>query len=415
MSRGEDPYAAWRFPQFRNLLIGRLMFLMGTQAQAMALGWEIYTRTNDPFSLGLVALIKGIPMIVLTLPAGVMADRFSRITIMKVCLAGATCTSLALAFTSYQQSPVGWMYLLLFVDSCFMRMTTPSGSSLMPLLLPLNLLENGVKWSSIVFQSTSLIGPALAGFILSWNLQATYILCAGTSLLFIGLLSTIHISHVKRTTSSHWMREALEGIEFVWTRKVLLGTVSLDLFAVLFGGAVYLMPVFARDIIPPVFNLSPEQMLGWLNAAPAAGSLLMGILVAHLPPFRRAGRSMLLGVFGFGVVTIGFGLSTSFWLSWVCLFAAGAFDNISVVVRHTLVNLITPDPMRGRVNAVNSIFIGSSNELGGFESGLVAKLYTPVVSVVSGGIATLLVVATWAGVFPKLRRFGSLSDAVEKN
>ncbi|MDA3874261.1 MAG: MFS transporter [Kiritimatiellae bacterium] len=414
MSHGADPYAAWRFPQFRNLLMGRLMFLMGTQAQAMALGWEIYTRTNDPFSLGLVALIKGIPMILLTLPAGVMADRFNRTTIMKTCLAGATCTSLALAFTSYRQSPVGWMYLLLFVDSCFMRLTTPAGSSLMPLLLPRDLLENGVKWSTIVFQSTSLIGPALAGFILSWNLQATYILCAGTSILFIGLLSTIHISHVKRTTSSHWVREAMEGISFVWSRKVLLGTVSLDLFAVLFGGAVYLMPVFARDIIPPVFDLSPEQMLGWLNAAPAAGSLLMGVLVAHLPPFRKAGRSMLLGVFGFGVVTIGFGLSTSFWLSWVCLFAAGAFDNISVVVRHTLVNLITPDHMRGRVNAVNSIFIGSSNELGGFESGVVAKLYTPVVSVVSGGIATLVVVATWAGLFPKLREFGSLSDAVEK-
>jgi MFS family permease len=394
--------------------MGRLMILMGTQAQAMALGWEIYTRTNDPFSLGLVALIKGIPMILLTLPAGVMADRFNRTTIMKTCLAGATCTSLALAFTSYRQSPVGWMYALLIVASCFMRWTTPAGSSLMPLLLPRDLLENGVKWSTIVFQSTSLIGPALAGFILSWNLQATYILCAGTSILFIGLLSTIHISHVKRTTSSHWVREAMEGISFVWSRKVLLGTVSLDLFAVLFGGAVYLMPVFARDIIPPVFDLSPEQMLGWLNAAPAAGSLLMGVLVAHLPPFRKAGRSMLLGVFGFGVVTIGFGLSTSFWLSWVCLFAAGAFDNISVVVRHTLVNLITPDHMRGRVNAVNSIFIGSSNELGGFESGVVAKLYTPVVSVVSGGIATLVVVATWAGLFPKLREFGSLSDAVEK-
>ncbi len=318
------------------------MFLMGTQAQAMALGWEIYTRTNDPFSLGLVALIKGIPMIVLTLPAGVMADRFNRTTIMKTCLAGATCTSLALAFTSYQQSHVGWMYLLLFVDSCFMRLTTPAGSSLMPLLLPRYLLENGVKWSTIVFQGTSLIGPALAGFILSWNLQATYILCAGTSVLFIGLLSTIHI-------------------------------------------------------------------------APAAGSLLMGVMVAHLPPFRRAGRSMLLGVFGFGLVTIGFGLSTSFWLSWACLFAAGAFDNISVVVRHTLVNLTTPDHMRGRVNAVNSIFIGSSNELGGFESGLVAKIFSPVISVVSGGVATLVVVAVWAGAFPQLREFGSLSDAVEKN
>ena len=157
--------------------------------------------------------------------------------------------------------------------------------------------------------------------------------------------------------------------------------------------------------------MTPEQMLGWLNAAPAAGALAMGVLVAHLPPFRRAGRAILLGVAGFGLVTALFGLSTSFWLSWILLFLAGACDNISVVVRHTLVNLATPDAMRGRVTAVNSIFIDSSNELGGFESGLVAKLFTPVISVVSGGIMTILVVATWAGCFPRLRDFGKLADA----
>lgn len=410
-----EPYAAWRIPDFRNLLLGRLIFLMGTQAQAMALGWEIYVRTDDPFSLGLVALVKGIPMILFTLPAGVMADRFNRRKIMMICLSGATLTSLALAWASYQQGALWILFLLLFVDSTFMRLTTPAGASVMPLLLPLHLLENGVKWSSIVFQSTSLIGPALGGFILAWNIQATYLFCAGTSLSFILLISNLKIPSPVRTRPETWCKEAMEGIHFVWNKKILLGTVSLDLFAVLFGGAVYLMPIFARDILPPVLGLSPEQMLGWLNAAPAAGALSMGLLIAHLPPFKKAGRAMLLGVFGFGLVTIGFGLSTNFWLSWVFLCAAGAFDNVSVVVRHTLVNIITPDAMRGRVSAVNSIFIGSSNELGGFESGLIAKLYTPVISVISGGVATLVVVILWSGLFPRLKNFGSLAEAVEKS
>lgn len=413
MSSSGDPYAAWRFPSFRYLLIGRLVFLMGTQGQAMALAWELYNRTNDPFSLGLVGLFKGIPMILFTLPGGVIADRFDRRKIIRICLTGATCTSLAMAWASLQEASVWVIYALLFLDSSFMRLTTPSGAALMPMFLPKSLLENGVKWSSNVFQCTSLIGPALAGFILSWNLQATYFICAGTSLTFMALISRMEVRAQGKKPRQHWAREALEGVQFVWSRKILLGTVSLDLFAVLFGGAVYLLPVFARDLLPPVLGMTPEQMLGWLNAAPAAGALSMGMLVAHLPPFQKAGKAMLWAVAGFGLVTIGFGLSPSFWISWPLLFLAGATDNISVVVRHTLVNVLTPDHMRGRVSAVNSVFIGSSNELGGFESGLVARLFSPVISVVSGGIATILVVTTWAGLFPKMREFGSLVDVNE--
>jgi MFS family permease len=415
MSTRIAPYAAWRFPAFRDLLIGRFVFLLGTQAQAMALAWEIYVRTNDPFSLGLVALVKGVPMILFTLPGGVIADRFDRRRIMLICLAGATMTSFGLAWASWLEGPLWSLFLLLFIDSSFMRLTTPASSSLMPLLLPRHLLENGVKWSSNIFQMTSLVGPALGGFILSWHLQATYLMCAATSIIFILLLLKMNVPVQERAERRHWLLEAFEGIRFVWSRKVLLGTVSLDLFAVLFGGAVYLLPVFARDILPPVFGMTAEQMLGCLVAAPAAGALGMGMLVAHLPPFRRAGRAMLLGVAGFGVVTVMFGFSTNFWLSWGLLFFAGACDNISVVVRHTLVNLVTPDAMRGRVTAVNSIFIGSSNELGGFESGLVARLFSPVIAVVSGGILTLVVVGTWAGCFPRMRDFGSLAEASEEN
>jgi MFS family permease len=202
-----------------------------------------------------------------------------------------------------------------------------------------------------------------------------------------------------------------EGLSFVWGQKIILGAVSLDMFAVLLGGAVYLLPIFARDILTQrPFGMGPEQALGWLRAAPALGAVLMALLLTHRPPMERAGRSMLLSVAAFGAATIAFGLSRSFWLSFGMLFLTGLFDNVSVVVRHTLVQLRTPNELRGRVSAVNSMFIGSSNELGGFESGLAAKWFGPVVSVVSGGIGTLVVTGLWARLFPGLWRFGRLSD-----
>ena len=202
-----------------------------------------------------------------------------------------------------------------------------------------------------------------------------------------------------------------DGLRFVWRQKIILGTISLDLFAVLLGGAVYLLPIFARDIlVARPFGLSPEQALGWLRAAPALGAFVTAVVLAHRPPMQQAGKTMLWAVAGFGVATIVFGFSRCFWLSFGMLFLTGLFDNVSVVVRHTLVQLRTPNEMRGRVSAVNSMFIGSSNELGGFESGLVARLFGPVVSVVSGGIGTLMVVGVWARLFPGLRRFGRLSQ-----
>jgi MFS family permease len=204
----------------------------------------------------------------------------------------------------------------------------------------------------------------------------------------------------------------VEGLQFVWHKKILLGAISLDLFAVLLGGAVYLLPIFARDIIDlgPT-GLSPEQAMGWLRAAPAAGAMVTALILTHSPPFKKAGRTMLLAVAGFGVATIVFGLSRNFWLSMAMLALTGALDNISVVIRHVLVQMSTPNEMRGRVSAVNAIFISSSNELGGFESGTVARLFGPVISVVSGGIGTLVVVLSWAGLFPRLRRVGRLDEA----
>lgn len=412
--KAHDAYAAWRFPSFRLFLMGRFLFLMGTAAQGLAIGWEIYNRTDDPFQLGLVALVKGLPMILFTLPAGWIADTFDRRKVMIFSMCGATVTSLALAWFSWIEGSIWIMFSLLFLDSTFARIGGPSGSAIMPLLLPRPVFENGIKWQTNLFQFTSLCGPALGGFLLSWQGQFPYLLCASTSGIFIVFLLRMTIPEAPRAKPGNMLTQVMEGIHFVWRRKVVLGAVSLDLFAVLFGGAVYLLPVFARDIIDAhPEGMRPERMLGWLLAAPAAGALFTGVLMAHLPPIRKAGRAMLLGVFGFGVVTIFFGFSTNFWWSLGFLFLTGVFDNISVVVRHTLVNLITPNEMRGRVSAVNSIFIGSSNELGGFESGLVARWFTPVISVVSGGVATLVVVMVWAGLFPRLRAFGSLSDVRE--
>jgi MFS family permease len=222
---------------------------------------------------------------------------------------------------------------------------------------------------------------------------------------FVLFLALLRAKQEKAPDRSLSLQALLMGARFAWRQRLLLTTISLDLFAVLLGGAVYLLPVYARDILAV-----GERGLGWLRSAPALGSLCMAMLLAHLPPMRRAGRNLLLAVAGFGLATVVFGFSKSFWLSWAMLFLTGLFDNVSVVVRHTLQQLLTPDDMRGRVSAVTSIFIGSSNELGGFESGLVARVFSPVVSVVSGGIGTLCVVAITALASPALRRFGSMAS-----
>ncbi len=407
-----DAYAAFRVPAFRRFLFGSLMIQMGGAAQTLAIGWEFYNRTNDPLSLGLVGLVMAIPMLVLTLPAGHLADVFDRRWLMILSMLGTSLTSLGLAVCSHMEGSIPLMYGLLFLDSCFIRLGWPARAALLPLLVPRQIFENAVKWRTSLGQISGMVGPAAGGFIIAWSLPAAYVVSACSTLAFIVVLMTIHIPPQAVQPRGHMLRSIAEGLQFVWRQKLVLGTISLDLFAVLLGGAVYLLPIFARDIIDLTgTGLSPEQALGWLRAAPAAGSLVMALALAHMPPMRHAGRTMLLAVAGFGVATVVFGFSTSLWLSLAMLFLTGVFDNVSVVVRHTLVQLVTPDEKRGRVSAVNAVFISSSNELGGFESGAVAAAFGPVFSVVSGGVGTILVVIAWAGLFPRLRRFGSLSDA----
>jgi MFS family permease len=251
----------------------------------------------------------------------------------------------------------------------------------------------------------SVLGPALGGLVVALYVPGAYVISAIGSLLFLLMLFRLEVRPVERTAEPRSLRTVLAGLRFVWRARMILTMITLDLFAVLLGGAVYLLPIYAEDILQV-----GATGFGWLQSAPAAGAFCMAILLAYLPPIKHAGRILLLAVAGFGVATIIFGLSTSFWLSLAMLFLTGAFDNISMVIRHTLTQLLTPDQMRGRVSAVGSIFVGASNELGGLESGLVAHWFSPVISVVSGGIGTILVVLGAALLSPKLRAFGALHD-----
>ena len=384
---------------------------MGTAAQSLAIGWEMYDRTGQVLSLGMVGLFQAIPMLLITLPAGYLADAFDRRKLMMLSLAGATLASIGLAILSWNQMSVKWIYLLLFLDSLFLGLGSPAQRAITPLLIPNKYFENAVKWGSSLFQITGIVGPAIGGIIISFNIQVAYILSAYSSAAFIIFLTTMVLPSASKLQRGDMLGQIVAGLGYVGKHRLLLGSISLDLFAVLLGGAVYLLPIFAREIIDlSPGGIAPETALGWLRAAPAIGAFVTALTIAHLPTIERAGKTLLWCVAGFGVATIIFGISQNFWLSFVMLVLTGAFDNISVVIRRVISQMRVPNQMRGRVQAVKAIFVGSSNEIGGFESGLVAHIFTPVISVVSGGIGTLIIVAAWTGLFPSLRSLGSLSS-----
>jgi hypothetical protein len=282
----------------------------------------------------------------------------------------------------------------------------------MPQLVPISIFGNAVRWTVSGFELSSMIGPALGGAFIAWMKGATVVYgCAGfASIFYFTMLATLtkrsyvaESSVISPATTGSGLKTLVAGLEYVWWTRVLLAAISLDMFAVLFGGAVALLPVYAKDIL----QVGPTG-LGWMQAAPSLGAVTMAVITTHLPPLKHAGRSLLLSVAGFGMATIIFGFSRSFWLSLVMLFLTGAFDNISVIIRQTLVTILTPDEVRGRVSAVNGMFISASNELGRFESGTVAYFFGPLFSVVSGGVGTLIVVAAVALLSPQLRQYGAL-------
>ena len=411
-SAGHDPYAALRYPQYRRYAIGSTLSNLGQQMQSAAVGWEVALRSKNPeLAISMVGLVGALPVILLALPAGHLADSLDRKILTVITLLLAAICSVGLAGLSYFHGPLIVMYGVLLLSATMLATGGPARSSLLTQIVPVDLYSNATTWASSCFQIASMAGPALAGWIIAIEtigsgsgafptLPLAYLIDAACGISFAVLLIGVHIRPTERRGESASLQTLLAGIRFVRMNKIILATITLDLFAVLLGGATYMLPLYAGGV-----------GFGWMRAAPAIGAFAMALVVAHLPPMRKAGRNLLLAVAGFGLATIIFGISRSFTLSLVMLFLTGAFDNISVVVRHTLVQVLTPDSMRGRVSAVNNVFIGASNELGGFESGLAADKLGLIRSVVAGGIGTILVVFAVAGIWPQVRRFGPLADA----
>ncbi|HUY31375.1 MAG TPA: MFS transporter [Pirellulales bacterium] len=401
-----DPYAALRLGNFRLYMSGNVPAICGMQMQTVAVGWDVYERTHSPMALGLVGLVQFLPVIALTLNAGHLADRAQRKSIVISAMCVISGCSFALTAVSLWKADIGLVYLCLLFSGVARAFMQPAKASLLPQIVPRHIFSNAVTWNMGGFQLASIAGPALGGYLIAYQGNATvvYLFDALATLVFVVSLSFVKTgSYEPSREQQAGQRAFVAGMHFVWRNKVILAAMTLDMFAVLLGGAVMLLPIYAEDVLDV-----GSKGLGWLRTAPAVGALLVSVVMAHRPPFEHAGRTLLWVVFGFGVATIVFGLSHSYWLSLLMLFLTGAFDFVSVVIRHTLVQMLTPDAMRGRVSAVNSMFIGASNELGGFESGLVAQLTSPLVSVVSGGVGTLLVVAAVAIGWPQLRRYGRL-------
>jgi MFS family permease len=298
------------------------------------------------------------------------------------------------------------MYVLLFLDAAAVMIGRPARVALLPLLVPTRALSNAITWNTSLMQMSAVLGPALGGLVIIVSVPAAYVIAALSSLIFMVMLAFLEFEGSPQRAGQMSWDNLVAGVRFVWRAKIILTIISLDLFAVLLGGAVYLLPIYAAEILDV-----GAAGFGILRAAPAVGAFCMALALVYLPPMQRAGRALLWNVAGFGIATIIFGLSTSFWLSFAMLFLTGAFDNVSMVVRGTLQQLLTPDYMRGRVAAVSAVFIGASNELGGFESGLVAQWLGPVISVVSGGIGTLIVVGATAWLSPDLRKLGRMEDS----
>lgn len=402
-----DPYAALRYPDFRRLSIGSFVTSLGTQMLNVAVGWELYERTSSALALGYVGLAQVLPVMLLAFPGGHAADRYDRRRIVLLTQLLLASGSLGLALVSYLRAPLLLFYGCLSLLGIAAAFSGPARSSLLPQTVPEAAFSNAATWSSSSGQLASVIGPALGGLLIALLGSATpiYALDALAALSFVWLVLGMQSKPAPPRREELTVRSLLAGMGFVWRNKVLMAGITLDLFAVLLGGATALLPVYARDILHV-----GAAGLGWMRAAPSAGAILVAIVLAHRPPFRRAGPALLWAVGGFGLATIVFGLSKNFWLSLSMLALLGGLDGVSVVIRTSLFLLRTPDEMRGRVNAVNGVFISMSNELGGFESGVAAALVGPVVAVAAGGVGTLIVVLLIALAWPEVRRLGALHE-----
>jgi len=388
---------------FLRFWLARCLGLTAHQMLMLAVSWYVYDLTGSAMDLGWVGLIQFVPALLMTLPAGHVVDRHHRARVFALCLAVQAVMALVL-LVSVEEQRIGreLVFVLAAVLGIVRAFQMPAQQAITPALVPPELLQRAIALSSSGVQASVIGGPALGGLIYALSPASVYGTCVALLALGTVLTLTVTYRHVPSTQTASW-DSALAGLRFVWRRKDLLGAISLDLFAVLLGGATALLPVFADRIL----HVGPVGF-GWLRAAPSLGAIAMALWIAHRPPLARPGRALLWSVAAFGAATIAFGVSTSFWLSLVALMLTGAFDNISVVVRQSLVQLLTPDELRGRVTAVNQIFIGSSNEIGALRAGLSSAALGPVAAVVWGGLGTLAVTALVARAVPALRRLPPL-------
>jgi MFS family permease len=379
---------------------------MAFQIQAVAVGWQIYDITHSTFMLGMAGLIQFVPIVLFTLVAGHVADRYDRRTVYGIALGaqGIATAILAVGTWGHWLGITGILSIVGLIGAA-RSFQGPSTQALLPTLVPEHLVPQAIAWATGAFQAASIIGPSIGGLLYAFGPAVPYATAGGLALVGTGFVALMRQERTVRLRPQTTFASLFSGISYIRAKPVILGSISLDLFAVLLGGATALLPAFARDILHVgVWGL------GILRSAPAVGSIAMSIYLARRPPNRRVGEKMFMAVLAFGVTTIVFGLSRSFTLSCVSLLLMGAADTISVVIRSSLVQLETPDEMRGRVGAVNSLFIGTSNQLGEFESGVTASLFGTVLATVLGGVGTLVVALLWMRLFPSLLTFDRFDE-----
>jgi len=402
-----DPYAALRIKEFRFFVFSRFIITVAMQMQSVIVGLQIYEMTKDAFSLGLIGLAEAVPFLSMALFAGHIADIFNRkklimISLLLFFVCSLTLLSFTLNLSSvlilFGTTPI---YIIIAISGLARSVIYPSQIALMSQIVPRELYPNSSTWNSTAWHVAAVTGPALGGLICAfWGFTSSY--CTVIVLIFIGFIlyfgiknKTIPVKEKKETL----IQSLSTGIRFVFKNQIVLGALSLDMFAVLFGGAIAMLPIFAAEVLH-----TGRYGFGFLRAAPAAGAVIMSMILAFHPPIKRSGMKLLSCVAGFGVCIILFAISTNFYLSLALLVMSGMFDNVSYVLRQMIIQLYTPDNMRGRVAAVNSIFVGSSNEIGSFESGLAARIMRLIPSVIFGGSMTLLIVGFTSKVSPKLRK-----------
>lgn len=398
-ARSEHRLALLRNRDFSLYLAARLLGTLAVQMQTVAVGWQVYAVTRDPLDLGLIGLSQFLPFVAFILPAGHIADSHDRRRIVTACYAlecGCAIALLVIALRGLESAVPVFAVMTLFGIARAFQM--PTGQALLPNLVPHEQFGTAVAINSSTWQIATIAGPALGGVVYLAGAPVVYATVAVLLALAVSMTLGLRAGGVSgREREAASLAALLSGLRFVRTRRTVLGAISLDLFAVLFGGATALLPVYASDVL----HAGPDG-LGWLRTAPGIGAAVCGVVLGLWPITRRVGRRMFAGVAVFGAATIVFGLSTSFWLSFAALIAMGAGDMVSIYIRHLLVQLETPDAIRGRVSAVNAVFIGASNELGEFESGVTAAWWGAVPAVIVGGVATLGVAALWSRLFPEL-------------